>query len=238
MNSHSEYDNKETKCKDCGNVYGTRKSLWVHRQKKHPRLPNPSLCELCDKTFFDKTELFYHLKTHSNDDVFSHLQAMQEQLEAEQESRQKQEHSGEGQENLSCHICNQRFHDKRVLSKHLRVHEHQKQNESSFNNSALAAMLADTNIGTDESLGEYNYSSYKGQTIENGEFACDMCPKKFSHVNALKVHRGKKEGEEEEIIFIARRFSISNYNHSLQGGISGLLMDDKSLIRIAFGIRM
>lgn len=65
MNSHAEYDNKETKCKDCGNVYGTRKSLWVHRQKKHPRLPNPSPCELCDKTFFDKTELFYHLKTHS-----------------------------------------------------------------------------------------------------------------------------------------------------------------------------
>ncbi|XP_055304076.1 zinc finger protein hangover [Sitodiplosis mosellana] len=189
MNSHSEYDNKETKCKDCGNVYGTRKSLWVHRQKKHPRLPNPSPCELCDKTFFDKTELFYHLKTHSNDDVFSHLQAMQEQLEAEQESRQKQEQAGEGQENLSCHICNQQFHDKRVLSKHLRMHE-QKQNESSFNNSALAAMLADTNISTDENLGEYSYPSYKGQMVENGEFACDMCPKKFSHVNALKVHRG------------------------------------------------
>lgn len=64
MSSHSEYDNKETKCKDCGNVYGIRKSLWVHRQKKHPRLLNPSPCELCDKKFFDKTELFYHLKTH------------------------------------------------------------------------------------------------------------------------------------------------------------------------------
>ncbi|XP_031629010.1 zinc finger protein hangover-like isoform X2 [Contarinia nasturtii] len=190
MNSHSEYDNKETKCKDCGNVYGTRKSLWVHRQKKHPRLPNPSPCELCDKTFFDKTELFYHLKTHSNDDVFSHLQAMQEQLEAEQESRQKQEQSNDAQENFSCHICSQRFHDKRVLSKHLRVHEHQKQTETSFNNSALAAMLADTNISTEENLGEYSYPSYKGQMVENGEFACDMCPKKFSHVNALKVHRG------------------------------------------------
>lgn len=190
MNSHSEYDNKETKCKDCGNVYGTRKSLWVHRQKKHPRIPNPSPCELCDKTFFDKTELFYHLKTHSNDDVFSHLQAMQEQLEAEQESRQKQDKKSETQESLSCHICSRQFHDKRVLSKHLRMHEHQKQNETSFNNSALHAMLADTSIGADENLSEYNYQTYKSQTIENGEFACDMCPKKFSHVNALKVHRG------------------------------------------------
>lgn len=192
MNSHAEYDNKETKCKDCGNVYGTRKSLWVHRQKKHPRLPNPSPCELCDKTFFDKTELFYHLKTHSNDDVFSHLQAMQEQLEAEQENRQKMEqmNSTDGQESLSCHICNQRFHDKRVLSKHLRVHEQQKQTENSFSNSALAAMLADTSIGTDENTGEYSYQSHKNQPVDNDEFACDMCPKKFSHVNALKVHRG------------------------------------------------
>lgn len=193
MNSHSEYDNKETKCKDCGNVYGTRKSLWVHRQKKHPRLPNPSPCELCDKTFFDKTELFYHLKTHSNDDVFSHLQAMQEQLELEQENRQKLEQlqSGDNQENLSCHICNQRFHDKRVLSKHLRMHEQQKQTENTFSNSALAAMLADTDINTDENNAtEYSYPTYKGQMVENGEFACDMCPKKFSHVNALKVHRG------------------------------------------------
>lgn len=192
MNSHSEYDNTQTTCKDCGNVYGTRKSLWVHRQKKHPRLPCPSPCELCDKIFFDKTELFHHLKTHSNDDVFSHLQIVQQQLEAEQERQeilQSGMMQGESQEKLSCHICKQSFHDKRVLSKHLRMHEQQKQNESSFSNSALAAMLADTDISTAENVGEYNYPSYKGQMVD-GEFACDMCPKKFSHVNALKVHRG------------------------------------------------
>lgn len=174
MNSHAEYDNKETKCKDCGNVYGTRKSLWVHRQKKHPRLPNPSPCELCDKTFFDKTELFHHLSTHSNDAVFSHLQAMQEQLEQEQEqeNRIKLEQGVEVQENLSCHVCNQNFHDKRVLSKHLRVHEQQKLSENSFSNSALAAMLADTDIKTDENAADYSYPTYKGQKVENGEFAC------------------------------------------------------------------
>lgn len=205
MNSHSEYDNTQTTCKDCGNVYGTRKSLWVHRQKKHPRIPNPSPCELCDKTFFDKTELFHHLKTHSNDDVFSHLQEMQQQLEAEQESRQKQEQLTTGgdagvQEQLSCHICSQRFHDKRVLSKHLRMHEQQKHNRSLlspensalFDNSPLAAMLADTSIGgADEnnSSSDYNYPSYKGQMVD-GQYACDMCPKTFPLMNALKVHRG------------------------------------------------
>lgn len=194
MNSHEEYDNKETTCKDCGNIYGTRKSLWVHRQKKHPRIPNPSPCALCEKIFFDKTELMHHLKTHSNDDVFSHLQEMQEQLEAEQENRQKQqklqEAEGQGAIELSCHICHQRFHDKRVLSKHLRIHEQQKQSESLFGNSPLAAMLADTTMSMEENgSADYSYPSYKGQMVD-GQYACDMCPKTFPLMTALKVHRG------------------------------------------------
>lgn len=194
MNSHEEYDNKETTCKDCGNIYGTRKSLWVHRQKKHPRIPNPSPCALCEKIFFDKTELMHHLKTHSNDDVFSHLQEMQEQLEAEQENRQKQqklqEAEGQGAVELSCHICHQRFHDKRVLSKHLRIHEQQKQSESLFSNSPLAAMLADTTMSMEENGStDYSYPSYKGQMVD-GQYACDMCPKTFPLMTALKVHRG------------------------------------------------
>lgn len=192
MNSHSEYDNTQTTCKDCGNIYGTRKSLWVHRQKRHPRIPNPSPCELCDKTFFDKTELFHHLKTHSNDDVFSHLQEMQQQLEAEQENRQKQEQNESGgAERMSCHICGQWFHDKRVLSKHLRLHEQQKKSGSTVGNSPLAAMLADTSLGAEGngSSSDYNYPSYKGQMVD-GQYACDMCPKTFPMINALKVHRG------------------------------------------------
>lgn len=194
MNSHEEYDNKETTCKDCGNTYGTRKSLWVHRQKKHPRIPNPSPCALCEKIFFDKTELMHHLKTHSNDDVFSHLQEMQEQLEAEQENRQKQQKlqdaEGQGAIELSCHICHQRFHDKRVLSKHLRIHEQQKQSESLFGNSPLAAMLADTTMSMEENGStDYSYPSYKGQMVD-GQYACDMCPKTFPLMTALKVHRG------------------------------------------------
>lgn len=194
MNSHEEYDNTETTCKDCGNTYGTRKSLWVHRQKKHPRIPNPSPCALCDKTFFDKTELVHHLKTHSNDDVFSHLQEMQDQLEAEQETRQKQqkmqEGDGQGGVELSCHICHQRFHDKRVLSKHLRIHEQQKQSESLFTSSPLAAMLADTTVTMEgNGASDYDYPTYKGQMVDN-QFPCDMCPKTFPLVTALKVHRG------------------------------------------------
>lgn len=136
----------------------------------------------------------HHVKTHSNDDVFSHLQEIHEQLEAEQEIRQKHQknHDGDGQgggADLSCHICQQRFHDKRVLSKHLRMHEQQKQGESLFNNSPLVAMLADTSVTMEGNGSDYDYPAYKGQMVDN-QFPCDMCPKTFPVVTALKVHRG------------------------------------------------
>ncbi|KAJ6637460.1 Zinc finger protein, partial [Pseudolycoriella hygida] len=180
MNSHEEHDNTDNTCKDCGNVYCSRKSLWVHRHKKHPRLPNPSTCELCAKVFFDKTELYYHLKTHSNDDVYSQLQELHQELENDPtvkiENTQPSNYGGT-EEDLNCHICGQRFHDKRVLSKHLRSHE--------TDNSALHTMLdVDEENGSD-----YSYPSYQGQMVD-GQFACDMCPKTFPLINALKVHRG------------------------------------------------
>lgn len=49
-------------CKECNMVYKSKKSLWVHRHKKHPRIPSPAPCGACDKTFFDKTELALHMQ--------------------------------------------------------------------------------------------------------------------------------------------------------------------------------
>lgn len=61
MNSaHDEVDKSDYSCKDCGGIYGSKKSLWVHRYKKHPKIPDPSACEICSKVFFDKMELFHH----------------------------------------------------------------------------------------------------------------------------------------------------------------------------------
>ncbi|XP_017065060.1 zinc finger protein hangover isoform X1 [Drosophila eugracilis] len=54
INSHDEFDSNDYSCKDCGNVYSGRKSLWVHRYKKHPQVPDPVECSLCRKVFFDR----------------------------------------------------------------------------------------------------------------------------------------------------------------------------------------
>lgn len=49
-------------CKECNIVYKSKKSLWVHRHKKHPRIPQPSHCDACEKTYFDKSELLIHMQ--------------------------------------------------------------------------------------------------------------------------------------------------------------------------------
>ncbi|XP_067639570.1 zinc finger protein hangover isoform X2 [Eurosta solidaginis] len=63
INSHDEFDSNDYSCKDCGNVYSGRKSLWVHRYKKHPQFPEPSECILCKKVFFDSQMLENHIPT-------------------------------------------------------------------------------------------------------------------------------------------------------------------------------
>lgn len=67
MNSHQESSNGKDEnggypCKECNIVYKSKKSLWVHRHKKHPRHPVPSPCDSCEKTFFDQNELMLHMQ--------------------------------------------------------------------------------------------------------------------------------------------------------------------------------
>ena len=70
MNSHSEGggplngqdEHGGYPCKECNMVYKSKKSLWVHRHKKHPRIPDASPCDACEKVFFDKNELVLHMQ--------------------------------------------------------------------------------------------------------------------------------------------------------------------------------
>ncbi|XP_055624635.1 zinc finger protein hangover-like isoform X2 [Toxorhynchites rutilus septentrionalis] len=64
MNTHDKHDKTDHSCKDCPKsesfTYSSKKSLWVHRYKKHPKVADASYCDICSKVFFDKTELFHH----------------------------------------------------------------------------------------------------------------------------------------------------------------------------------
>lgn len=179
MNTHVEHDPTDYTCKDCGNVYQSRKSLWVHRHKKHPRPQTPSPCEICKKVFFDKTELVFHLKTH----VAQKMDFMNELMDGETNGLDGEPDDGEGQ--YVCHVCDRKFTDQERLSKHIRIHEMQ-------NN--MFTLGAFTEAGMDDSTEAINLGGggsggidYQG---DESEFACDICPKKFTMLTALKVHRG------------------------------------------------
>lgn len=151
-------------------------SLWVHRYKKHPRPANPSPCPICSKVFFDQIELNYHVKTHSDINDLDLMMQPDDQL-----LNQPQVDQSEGQ--YACRVCDQKFHDKGPLSKHLRIHEME---NNMFTNPSMAEAF---DLGVAEMSGMEYKMPYQN-TIVNGEYACDLCPKTFPILNALHVHRG------------------------------------------------
>ncbi|XP_016986245.2 zinc finger protein hangover isoform X2 [Drosophila rhopaloa] len=90
INSHDEFDSNDYSCKDCGNVYSGRKSLWVHRYKKHPQVPDPAECSLCRKVFFDRQMHDNHTPTCNRKPITSTgaHQQQEPQLQQQQASLQ------------------------------------------------------------------------------------------------------------------------------------------------------
>lgn len=180
MNTHDEHDQTDYSCKDCGNVYVSRKSLWVHRYKKHPRPPNYIGCDICKKLFFDKTELFYHLKTHSQQGLM-YIQQYNLTPPTPHFMQIKQELLSQSQSSQGVTLDN--IPPQQPSSKPSLTFD-----ASMFNqNSSMTSLLDES--GNDNSLGEFS-RGLDNISIVNGEFACDLCPKTFPILNALHVHRG------------------------------------------------
>lgn len=161
MHTHEAVDHTDYSCKDCGNVYASKKSLWVHRHKKHPRIPDPSQCAICKKTMFDKTELQFHLQTHSDDPYFNDLV-----------ENQNKETSFDPHLSLLS-ILDASLSNKQMDDQY-KQQQLQRQQQIMSQQSKKRPLLANPTVKPDGSQ----------------EFACDMCPKTFPVANALQVHRG------------------------------------------------
>ncbi|XP_052850412.1 zinc finger protein hangover isoform X1 [Drosophila gunungcola] len=88
INSHDEFDSNDYSCKDCGNVYSGRKSLWVHRYKKHPQVPDPAECSLCRKVFFDRQMHDNHTPTCNRKPITSTGAHQQQEPQLQQQQQQ------------------------------------------------------------------------------------------------------------------------------------------------------
>ncbi|XP_037938241.1 zinc finger protein hangover isoform X2 [Teleopsis dalmanni] len=198
INSHDEFDSKDYSCKDCGNVYSGRKSLWVHRYKKHPQIAQPSECTMCRKVFFDSQMLENHIPTCNriqvpgtvdslNTPVYRHKTGDDEDIS--REGADLSTTIGTGNDEVStmttgkirlpevaCTICGQRFTDQELFTKHIQMHE-----QELYTDNPLAAMF-DTGPADPNQF-------YLDRVNDNGEYACDLCQKTFTQMTALKVHR-------------------------------------------------
>lgn len=173
INSHDEFDSSDYSCKDCGNVYSGRKSLWVHRYKKHPPIPKPSGCESCGKIFFDGIMLDHHLPHCKHGGVPSSKHRTGDEDDVEALEEEVQEHVPQ----VKCTMCDEKFSDHEVFAKHIEMHQ-----QDMFSDNPLAAMF-----GAGET--KKNTKSYLLPINEFGEYSCDICHKTFPMLTSLKIHR-------------------------------------------------
>lgn len=77
---------------------------------------------------------------------------------------------------VACTMCGARFTDQELFSKHIQMHE-----AELYTDNPLAAMF-DTGPADPNQF-------YLDRVNDNGEYACDLCPKTFTQMPSLKVHR-------------------------------------------------
>lgn len=152
-------------CKDCGIKYASKKSLWVHRHKKHPRIPEPSPCDVCKKVLFDRTELMYHMNTHSDELYFDeNLVASSSNIENNVDS----------------------FLDSHPLLSILDTTEMNKPDPKKMNDSfKQQQMQRQQQIQQRKRHAQSITLNEEGQQ----EYKCDMCEKSFAVANALQVRK-------------------------------------------------
>ncbi|XP_061388292.1 zinc finger protein hangover [Musca vetustissima] len=212
INSHDEFDSNDYSCKDCGNVYSGRKSLWVHRYKKHPQIPEPSECVLCKKVFFDSQMLDHHIPTCNRKPINS---AANEGVAggAQQSSASSaiyKHKTGDDEDDDDDHSRD--APDADTISTNLQqtaaaggsmkiklpevacticgarftdqelFAKHIQMHEQELYTDNPLAAMFDTGPADPNQF-------YMDRVNDNGEYACDLCSKTFTQMTAFKVHR-------------------------------------------------
>uniref|UniRef100_A0A0A1X6T3 Zinc finger protein hangover n=1 Tax=Zeugodacus cucurbitae TaxID=28588 RepID=A0A0A1X6T3_ZEUCU len=207
INSHDEFDSNDYSCKDCGNVYSGRKSLWVHRYKKHPQFPEPSECVLCKKVFFDSQMLENHIptcnrkpinasgavaesagpppiykhKTGDDDDDASHDAGGVITTSALGGGELEITPIPASGMKIKLPEVACTMCGQRFTDQELFAKHIQMHEMELYTDNPLAAMF-DTGPADPNQF-------YLDRVNDNGEYACDLCNKTFTQMTALKVHR-------------------------------------------------
>uniref|UniRef100_A0A1A9Z658 Zinc finger protein hangover n=1 Tax=Glossina pallidipes TaxID=7398 RepID=A0A1A9Z658_GLOPL len=214
INSHDEFDSNDYSCKDCGNVYSGRKSLWVHRYKKHPQIAEPSECHLCKKVFFDTQMLENHTPTCNRRSAKSGGTANSESTQPIYKHKTGDDDDDEDEASRDDDDVEKNANTTSVAANTTST------TSASLQGSGLKIKLPEVacticgarftdqdlfskhiqmhemELYTDNPLASMFDTGpadpnqfYMDRMNENGEYACDLCSKIFTQMTALKVHR-------------------------------------------------
>ncbi|KAH8308483.1 hypothetical protein KR044_011978, partial [Drosophila immigrans] len=188
INSHDEFDSNDYSCKDCGNVYSGRKSLWVHRYKKHPQVPDPVECTLCRKMFFDRQMLDNHTPTCNRKPITA-TGAHQQDAQQQQQHQQLQH-----REQLQA---------QRGIFKHKTGDDDDEDEDDDqlllLDDAAVATTVAAAAAGASSDAGNAAAAaaaaSMAGIKIRIPEVACTICGARFTDQEMFTKHIQKHEQE-------------------------------------------
>ncbi|XP_022126103.2 gastrula zinc finger protein XlCGF26.1 [Pieris rapae] len=177
---HSQFTFKDTKCKKCGKVCKTIKTLHLHLKTKHSET-NKYICDVCGKISNSRGNLKLHIDRHiDNKDYTYNCEQCNKQFKSKLALQGHFYRSHTGKQYI-CHYCNFSYKYRDNLIKHLLTHEGKKLHKCTLCNKSFSTR-----------------SYYiEHQRLHSGErpFNCLYCSKNFVSKRRLNDHHMIHTGE-------------------------------------------
>ncbi len=164
-------------CPGCDAVFSDGKKLADHKRTEHPDLKGQHKCTICNKTFFQRKNLRYHMKIHGDDKEYK-CDFCDEMFRTKQERR---EHKANHKDPVCKKCDNKQFNSMKQLMDHIyKVHAEAK----------YTCQFCGKSFNTKQKLNRHSvvHSDYR-------PFGCVVCNQKFKLRKTLSRHMMTHSGD-------------------------------------------
>ena len=173
INTSAESDLKvQFKCSLCPKTFFTKSTVSIHF-KTHTG-EDQVQCKICKKWYSGPGNLKLHEKIHSKDKAFQCMLCLKHFTRKDRLKAHENKHTGERNFRFQCSVCKKRFSRKEFLEKHERIHSEVTPYE---------CKLCNKNLSRLESLKEHERRLHSIKY-----FLCKYCHQRFSRNRLLLEH--------------------------------------------------